>query len=52
MRYISITFNHGNGPIPHTISQGFNGMLITFAKNYMDGGIGSGDVAGTYSIKD
>lgn len=40
-----------NGSVPHTISQGRDGLLVAIAKNYKEKGIGSGDLAGHIIFK-
>ena len=37
--------------IPHTISQGYDGILVTIGKSYLEKSRGSGDVAGHIIIK-
>ena len=42
---------YDNLGVPHTISQGFDGILVCIGKKYLERSRGSGDVAGHLSVK-
>ncbi len=42
--------NYNGFGVPHTLSQGMNGILVTVGKKYTERGKGSGDVAGHYVV--